>query len=132
MIYLDTHVVAWLYAGRPDLLSPVACSLIDEHDLLISPMVALELQYLFEVKRASKPAAVVIPFLQGEIGLGVCTLPFHKVAAVAIGLSWTRDPFDRLIVAQAALAAAPLVTKDETIREHYSRAVWLSELGPTA
>ena len=37
---------------------------------------------------------------------------------------WVRDPFDRLIVAQAIANEAPLVTKDEKIRRHYRRAVW--------
>ena len=131
LIYLDTHVVAWIFAGRPELLSPAARTLIDERDLLISPMVVLELQYLFEVKRASKPASVVIASLQEEIGLGVCTLPFEKVIALASSLSWTRNPFDRLIVAQAELAEASLVTKDETIRKHFPRAAWDRPVEPT-
>ena len=38
--------------------------------------------------------------------------------------SWTRDPFDRMIVAQAALREAPLLTKDRVLHEHYDRAVW--------
>jgi PIN domain nuclease of toxin-antitoxin system len=37
---------------------------------------------------------------------------------------WTCDPFDRLIVANAKAAGAPLVTKDEGIRRHYRRAIW--------
>ena len=39
MIYLDTHVVVWLYAGRTDLFPPLAKSQIDGNDLLISPLV---------------------------------------------------------------------------------------------
>jgi PIN domain nuclease of toxin-antitoxin system len=37
---------------------------------------------------------------------------------------WVRDPFDRLIVAQASANDAPLITKDEKIRRHYKRAIW--------
>jgi len=47
-IYLDTHVVVWLYSGELSLLSEKACQLIEENELLISPLVLLELQYLFE------------------------------------------------------------------------------------
>jgi PIN domain nuclease of toxin-antitoxin system len=39
-------------------------------------------------------------------------------------LSWTRDPFDRLISAHAIVANVPLITADETIREHLHLAVW--------
>lgn len=42
----------------------------------------------------------------------------------ALKESWTRDPFDRLIVANAKAAGAPLITKDERIRKHYRRAIW--------
>jgi PIN domain nuclease of toxin-antitoxin system len=42
----------------------------------------------------------------------------------ALSEGWTRDPFDRLIVANAKAAAAPLVTKDEMVRGNYSRALW--------
>jgi PIN domain nuclease of toxin-antitoxin system len=42
----------------------------------------------------------------------------------ALPLSWTRDPFDRLIVAQAAVRDAPLLTKDRAIRRRYRAAVW--------
>ena len=38
--------------------------------------------------------------------------------------SWTGDPFDRIIVAQAALRRASLITKDADIRAHYDRALW--------
>lgn len=124
LIYLDTHVVAWLRAGRTDALPELARRLLEENDLLISPFVALELQYLFEIQRASEPAEVVLAALTRDIGLELCELPFSEVARMALGQSWTRDPFDRIIVSQAALRNAPLVTRDQVIRDHYSQAVW--------
>jgi PIN domain nuclease of toxin-antitoxin system len=124
LIYLDTHVVIWLRAGRIDLLPAPARILLEENDLLVSPIVALELQYLFEMERVAEPAEVVLAALTRDLGLGVCESPFSAVARVALGQSWTRDPFDRVIVSQAVLRDAPLLTKDPLIRTHYSRAVW--------
>ena len=124
MIYLDTHVVVWLYAGRTDLLPPLARSLIDEHDLLVSPIVALELQYLHEAAKIAEPAAPVLRALAGEIGMRQCPLPFEDVAEMALQEAWTRDPFDRIAVAQARLRGAPLLTKDRDIHEHFADAVW--------
>jgi PIN domain nuclease of toxin-antitoxin system len=46
------------------------------------------------------------------------------VAIAVERVQWTRDPFDRLIVAQALLHDAPLITKDEHIRRHYAGALW--------
>lgn len=124
MIHLDTHVVAWLYAGRVDLLSARAARLIDSEDLAISPMVVLELEYLREIGRLSVAANTIVQGLVAQIGLGVCELAFPAVIESALDQTWTRDPFDRVIVGQASLAASPLVTKDEIVRRHYRRARW--------
>ena len=124
LIYLDTHVVAWIFAGRIDLLPSSVRDLLDEHDLLISPAVELELQYLYEIGRTAKPARQVIEALGRDVGLEVCDLPFPRVVEVALDQSWTRDPFDRLIVSQALLRQAPLVTRDQPIRDNYPAATW--------
>jgi PIN domain nuclease of toxin-antitoxin system len=124
VIHLDTHVVAWLYAGRTDILPAAARRAIDEHELLVSPMVVLELQYLYEIRRTTARAEVVLEALGREIGLGICDHPFKQITAVALEESWTRDPFDRLIVAQAKARGVALVTKDSTIQQHYPRVIW--------
>jgi PIN domain nuclease of toxin-antitoxin system len=124
MIYLDTHVLVWLFSGAVDELSPAARDLVHTERLLVSPIVGLELQLLFERGRAKHSAAEVLSALSTEIGLTVCDLPFPLVAARARENSWTRDPFDRLIVAQAHARGATLVTRDQHIRDHYPRALW--------
>ena len=47
-----------------------------------------------------------------------------EVTEHCLDLSWTRDAFDRLIVAQAALDRAKLITRDRLILKHYPKAVW--------
>lgn len=84
MIHLDTHVVAWLYAGRTDILAIAARQAIEEHELRVSPMVVLELQYLFEIRRTTAPAEKVLEALGREIGLEICDLPFGQVAQAAL------------------------------------------------
>ncbi len=126
VIYADTHVVAWLFAGLIDLIPTRVRQHLEAEDLIISPMVSLELQYLYETRRTAQPAAIVLRALSGAIGLKVCDLPFPRVIEAAIGQVWTRDPFDRIIVSQAALRQASLVTKDQVIHKHYPRAVWAS------
>ena len=124
LIYLDTHVAAWLFAGRVDLFPPAVRKLLDENDLLISPAVVLELQYLYEIRRTAEPAQVVVESLEDASGLKICDQPFPPVIGVALEQQWTRDPFDRILVAQAALQETPLVTRDRNIRDHYPHAVW--------
>jgi hypothetical protein len=50
--------------------------------------------------------------------------PSDVICQVATMLSWTRDPFDRLIWAQAVTAEATLVTKDQSIRRNLPLAWW--------
>ena len=82
------------------------------------------LEYLFETGRIRARGAEVYDSLHHAIQLRVCSKPFAAVVRQAIGMKWTRDPFDRLITAQAAVDESPLLTKDHTIRTHYPEAAW--------
>jgi PIN domain nuclease of toxin-antitoxin system len=124
VIYLDTHVAVWLYEGRIELISPRLRGLLENEAPLLSPIVALELEYLFETGRMSTSAGSLLQTLGRDLGVRLCDLPFADVVTAALRQSWTRDPFDRIIVAQAALRRAPLITRDATIRAHYHRALW--------
>ena len=124
VIYLDTHVVVWLYAGLVSRIPQAAQLMIEEQDVHISPMVVLELSYLHEIERLSVDAPVIVESLEASLGLRVCTIPFHQLVMEAMAQKWTRDPFDRLIASNAICAGAPLLTKDATILEHCSCATW--------
>ena len=61
---------------------------------------------MYEIDRLATPAAAIVDELAGAIGLVLCAEPFHAVVAEAERQSWTRDPFDRLIVAQSAYSGS--------------------------
>jgi PIN domain nuclease of toxin-antitoxin system len=124
VVHLDTHVVCWLYEGRPELLSAAAAAAVEGGRLFVSPVVDLELQLLREIGRILRGPDTVLRALAREIGLQVTTTDYRSAVAAARALAWTRDPFDRLIVADAMLAGARLVTKDRLIREHCPAALW--------
>ncbi len=69
MIYLDTHVVVWLYAGQLERFSDEVQTLLNEHDLRICPIVQLELQYLHEIERITVEAQTILADLGARIGL---------------------------------------------------------------
>ncbi len=124
MIYLDTHVVVWLYAGLVERFSNPIQEMLNEHDLLVSPIVRLELQYLYEINRVSVEANVILNDLSQRLGLTICPKPFDAVTARATMMAWTRDPFDRILVAHASLGDSILISKDQMIRSHYANARW--------
>ena len=120
LIFLDTHIAVWLYDGLSDRFSPKAKKLINEAAVFISPIVRLELQYLKEINRISDSADVIFETLNQSIGLEIADSNFQKVVTVALSFDWTRDPFDRLIAAEAQLNNAYLITADKRIQKNYS------------
>jgi PIN domain nuclease of toxin-antitoxin system len=123
--YLDTCAVVWLAQNDVRRLSPAAIDAINLHDLLVSPMVSMELAYLREVGKVIRAPRDILRQLHVQIGLKTCPHPFPEIMDVAADESWSRDPFDRVIVAHAkANGYAPLVTADEKIRRNYPRAIW--------
>lgn len=123
--YLDTHVLFWLCENQIQRISGPAQDAINQCDLLISPMVAIELAYLHEIGRSKRVSQDIVKQLREQLGLQICDHSFADVADTATFESWTHDPFDRMIVAHAkANGYAPLITADEDIRRNYGRAVW--------
>lgn len=123
--YFDTHALVRAALGRSRLLGREASRLIERAELLLSPMVLVELEYLYEIGRLKLRARDVRAKVEQELGVKVCELPFAAVASAAIDETWTRDVFDRMIVAQArANGMAALISLDEKIAEHYPRTVW--------
>ena len=124
MIHLDTHVVVWLYAGELSRFPAGTRKRLEHEELRISPIVALELEYLYEVGRIAEGASAVLPDLARTLGLVQDDGDFVDVVSAARALTWTRDPFDRLIVGNAVVAGANLMTKDRAILRHWRQAVW--------
>lgn len=124
MIYLDTHVVVRLCAENRIKFSNSVENLIEKYEVNISAIVCLELQYLLEIKRIAAKPEKIISNLASSIGLKICDKNFNTIISKAMSLSWTRDPFDRIIVANAAINNSVLITKDQHILEHYENAKW--------
>lgn len=123
--YLDTHIVLWLAGGKVSRLSSRARGLLDKSELLLSAMVYLEIEYLYELGKTKFGARDLLKKASHETNLRICDLSFSHVAEAALDEKWTRDPFDRLIVANAkARGFAWLISADEAIAKNYPRTVW--------
>ncbi len=114
---LDTHLLLWV-AGRSDLVSAHARSIIEDRSnrLVFSAVSICEIA----IKRSlNKPGFLTDPeFMRRElIEVGYEDLPVTSSHAIALaGLPWIhKDPFDRLLVAQATVEGITLLTADATI-----------------
>ena len=124
VVFLDTHIAVWLYAGLIDKISETAKQAIEANDLLISPMVKLELQYLFEIGRITGKPDTIIKNLFTAIGLKVSETPLQQIIEEALKISWTRDVFDRLLSAEANIVGEGFITADENIKSNLKLAIW--------
>ena len=88
-------------------------------------MVMLELEMLYEKGTIRYPASQILADLNQQIGVSVCQLPMAVIVNSTLQVKWTREPGDRLIVANAiANNEAPLVTSDRRIQQEYANAIW--------
>jgi PIN domain nuclease of toxin-antitoxin system len=124
MLFLDTHCLVWLYAKELHHFSRSGLFRLEEESLFISPMASLELEYMFETARIKVPSGEITTYLADRLNLQIDPVSFLPIAERSLKIKWTRDPFDRLITAQAEFHGADLLSKDRTIREHYARAIW--------
>ena len=105
-------------------LSRPARKEIESAELRISPIVLFEIQLLGEIGRLNAPPAEWLTILRRDFEVSLCPLPFYEGVGASYSEQWTRDPFDRLIVAQAKLGGGKLITRDRAIRENFDNEVW--------
>jgi PIN domain nuclease of toxin-antitoxin system len=120
-ILIDTHVLLWL-ATEPERISAVALEELEKdwNEILVSDATAWELQIKHQAGRLDLPK-------DPEFFFREC-LEFYRLTTVAIDLKsiWRlgklplihRDPFDRLLVAQAIHWGVPLVSADEEMKRY--------------
>jgi len=110
VILLDTNAVIWMDQKHPRIRK-----LARAPRLLVSPATVLELQLLEEIGRLRLHSGVrgIVEAESWEIDEPPVIDWFERAAEE----SWTRDPFDRLIVAHARLRRHRLATGDRAILE---------------
>jgi PIN domain nuclease of toxin-antitoxin system len=114
---VDTHVLLWLLSAPDRIPEAVLATLADRANaLMVSTASALEIST--KVRLGRLDAAELSTTLPGRLtGIGADVLPITLEHAMLAGsLSWAhRDPFDRLLVAQATIEGATLVTVDAAL-----------------
>ena len=113
VILLDTHALIWLDQGRPR----VGALLRGGRRLYVSPATLLELQFLEEAGRVRLPKGDAQAIAVDDRWT-LDDPPAASWFVAALDLSWTRDPFDRLLAAHARLRGWRLATADDALIKH--------------
>jgi PIN domain nuclease of toxin-antitoxin system len=121
---LDTHVVLWWMAGETDRLGQQAAETIaaGKARILISAVVVWEVAIKRRLGKLDAPADL----LEQLERAGVDMLPITARHADRVGTlpMHHRDPFDRLLIAQAEVESFTLVTADDCIDDYEVEVVW--------
>ena len=123
-VHLDTHAAVLLWEGRVEAFGDGARVVLERDDLYVSPAVRLELQFLREIDRLLVGPDEILGGLEADCGVRMTDATLVQVVSRAMALAWTRDPFDRFIVADAQLHGAGLVTRDRRITANFAAAIW--------
>ncbi len=117
-LLLDTHVLLWVL-GAPERLDPAtaAAIVLPENEVVASAASAWEIAIRQSLGKLELPgpAETWLPVAVAEHGIE--WLDVSPADALAVrGLPWHhRDPFDRLLVAQARRGSWTLVTRNRTL-----------------
>lgn len=121
-VLLDTHVVLWWSSGGASRLSPSTRELMADGAtvVLVSAASLYELAIKASIGRLELPAPAesYLPRLLRRHDFTVLPVDGdHSLRAGSLPLIH-RDPWDRLLVAQAQLEGIPIVTADPAISQY--------------
>jgi PIN domain nuclease of toxin-antitoxin system len=112
-LLLDTHIALWAITGDATLGEEFLDRLRHDPDIFLSPVSLWEIT----IKQATGKLAGPADLAERVRDMGFRELPVTHTHAIAAGRlpPHHRDPFDRMLVAQAATEGLTLVSRDESI-----------------
>lgn len=126
-LLLDTHALLWWFTDDPR-LSAVARNLIadEKNEILVSAASAWEIATKVRLGKLMDVPGVEDRFAELVAADGFAHLSVnyrHALRAGTYALAH-RDPFDRMLAAQAELEGVPLVTRDAVFADFPVRIAW--------
>jgi PIN domain nuclease of toxin-antitoxin system len=114
VILLDTNALIWLQQDHPRAARLTRFGA----RLYVSPASLLEIQFLLESGRVRVRRNMTVLDLLADDRWLQDDPPSTAWFGAAVAVGWTRDPFDRLLVAHARLRRWRLATSDVAVIEH--------------
>ena len=126
-ILLDTHAFLWWVLEDPRLSSVAREAIADpDVDVLVSPMSAWEIAVKAADSRLELPEPVqtYVPSRMSANDFYELPITMDHCLRTADLPVIHRDPFDRLLIAQALAEDIPLVTNDPAITRYDVETIW--------
>ena len=126
-LLLDTHALIWWLAGDEALSRPARDAIADEANLVaVSAASAMEIATKFRIGKLGGAALLAQDFEAIVAAQGFVELPITAAhARLAGGMNIThKDPFDRLLLAQAQVEGMVLVSNEMLFDTFAVRRLW--------
>ena len=126
-LLLDTHAFIWWFDEPERLPARVLEALRDPgNELMLSAISVFEMHLKIELGKLDIGLPLEEVVRDHERADGMAALPLRAAHVYALRdlPRLHRDPFDRLLVAQAVVEDALLVTADETVAQYPVRVLW--------
>ncbi len=124
---LDTHALFW-WIYFPELLPPTVREILGNREARVSASAvsAYEMSLKYHRGRWPEVAPLVGAFDEVVAAEGFGLLPLSAMHAIRAGSYGRehRDPFDRMLVAQAVVEGLTLVSKDRWLKGMGAETVW--------
>jgi PIN domain nuclease of toxin-antitoxin system len=122
-LLLDTHAALWFLARDSRLSATARDQLIDaDNRVFLSAAVVWEVAVKRSVGKVTVPSEYVSILL--DLGAQPLAIGIDHAAAVE-RLPWHhRDPFDRMLVAQAQVEQATIVSADDALAAYGVSVIW--------
>ena len=120
-LLLDTHTFLWFTAGDSNLSQTARAAIEDENNnlyLSVASIWEIAIKVSIEKLELSEPFEVLIPDMLAENEIELLDISVNHAALITTMPFHHRDPFDRLIAAQAKTEQLTLVSAD-TIFDTY-------------
>ena len=126
-LLLDTHTLLWAALSRRNLSHAAAVAIADDkNEILVSAASAWEIAT--KVRRGKLPDAVAFEarFLEAvdEAGYAILSIDGETALRAARFSAEHRDPFDRILAAQALALDLPVISIDAKLDQFGVRRVW--------
>ena len=125
-VLLDTHALVWWLEGR-EKLSARARRAIEDSDTTVFVSAASAWELAIKTQIGKFKSAELVSDLDAQVREeGFVELPISIEHALQAGnlASAHKDPFDRMLIAQAQIEKLPIVSRDDWMDEYGVSRIW--------
>jgi PIN domain nuclease of toxin-antitoxin system len=126
-VLIDTHAFLWWCLDDPQLSDDAQSAIADEaNTVIVSAVVGWEIAIKYRLGK--------LPLPEEPRQFVTSRVPLNRFAVLDISMAHAlhvvsladkhRDPFDRMLVAQAQVEDMPIISADEAISQYDVRTIW--------